>query len=111
MTKVISDVKRFFTPSSLSIEIIDAKLTDHRYTIYDIILRQPSDALDARICFKTLFENVRDKIEIKVSPNQPEQQLHSIDIKLIQKLVASVNLLITQIDMNYPGLIVYYQKW
>ncbi|CAF3944102.1 unnamed protein product [Rotaria sp. Silwood1] len=95
---VFSRIKRFFISPSSSIKVIDSNLTNYRYTIHDLISNQPSNVLDAPICFETLFKNVMDEIEIKVSSNQPEQHFHSIDLQLIQKVVASVNSLITQID-------------
>ncbi|CAF0816771.1 unnamed protein product [Rotaria sordida] len=91
-------IKQYFKPPSSNVKVIDQKLTDYRYTIHNHISDRPSDVLDVSVCFRTLFENIINEIQIKTSPYRQEQYFHPIDLQLIQKIVSSVNSLITQID-------------
>ncbi|CAF3402372.1 unnamed protein product [Rotaria sp. Silwood2] len=86
---------RYLKPSR-NVKIIDKNLTDYRYTIHDRISNRPSDVLDVSACFRTLFQNIVD--EIQIPSKRQEQYFHPIDLQLIQKIVGCVNSLITQID-------------
>ena len=97
-SNTVRTIKKFFIPVPSTYKIIDQNLTNYRSIIYDRIMTDPDGVLNISVCFEVLFKTFTNDIVVKASSTEQDHHFHPIDIHLVQKIVASINSLILQIN-------------